>query len=183
MIRGKMKNESVKIELKEIKPHQCDPPHNSVKSKESVSANRFALIPKQMPHLSKNIKTLTWDSLDCTLSLMIQETPRFEVYQWLQYIKQVWAEAQQGPFIDLSDCLHLIFYNSDGEVLTTFKFGSINVLADSCSMPELYECDELRHYVTLSYKKVQMLDKNEDTPTPEATNELADEEWQTIEGD
>jgi hypothetical protein len=178
----------VKIELPAIDGTRKDTPVKSKKAKHAPVTSHFAFVPKFAPQLKKHVKKARWNSASKMIDLVINETPHFEVYEWLEHIKQQTADAMKGPFgVDLdNDTISLDFFDPEDTPVGGVCFKNITLEKHKCTVSD--SCDgTLNHKVRLSYESVER------TPTEKLRhwdssvysvdhqNEEADDEWQSVE--
>jgi hypothetical protein len=140
-----------------------------------------------MPQLTKYTNKVKWDSVKKTLKIQIEETAGFEVYEWLQYVNRRHKEAQSGPFnIDLQeDAVELKSLSEQGNALATFRFKGISLEKHTCvfASQDTFSSGKgnLAHHIVLMYQNMELLESEEIEDPSVDNNELADEEWQTVE--
>jgi len=175
----------VKIELPAIDGTPKDTPIKHKKHKSQPSSSHFVLTPKFAPQISESVKMVSWESTKKRLSLVVKETPHFEVQEWMDHIKKKTAEALKGPFnVDIdNDVIFLDFLNFEGEIVGRMSFKNITLEKHKCNLG-YSKCESLKHKIKLQYETAEKIsvDHNEfnflDDPH---RNEEADDEWQSVE--
>lgn len=171
-----MKDEQVRIELPKVNmTESIGPP---VKYKKEVRLGKFSFVPKIMPKLKDQVDAVTWKSTEKTLELVIRETPEFDVYKWVQYIQKRYAEAIKGPFVDLDeDAIHLSFLG-DEEVIAKLVFKNLCVKHHELTLLTQSLSPGIYYSLLLSYSECNFIEIEPEEEV--STNELVDQEWQTV---
>jgi hypothetical protein len=185
------KKECVKIEVKgnegeENLSIECRTTRNG-----KPSQSRFVFRPRVFPQLSNYVVNLNWNSVSRTIKVDFNETPNFEVYEWIKYIQEKSIEVQKSPFSDLdANCLSITFQDCKGKDIADIKFKNLSIADHNCSLVK--ESDDhannfLVQTVVLGYQYTEfLLSKSredeifEKFPAP-PQEAAADQEWQTVD--
>ena len=181
------KTDHVTIELPAVSKN---PPVKYCKVKnQRPSVTKFELKPKYMPFLSDFVKEVNWNCAEKKITIAIEETPRFEAFEWFSTINKRNAEAQKSPFADLEqNSMILVMKDSCDKEVKTVKFSNIGLIDHNCFLGEANSwgasaSDFVRHTITLSYYDCEVINNKEESfdLSVNDDNEIADEEWQSVE--
>lgn len=188
------KTEKVRIDLP---GKQSEPAVKMCKARtQKPLVDKFRLVPKYMPFLSQAVEQVAWNCADSMLDLEIQETAGFDAYRWFGTINKRFAESQKSSFVDLEqDSLSLYFEDQDGKDVALVKFRGLKLVKHHCYLSKGLQSpfgidspsENLRHSISLRYSDAEMMTIphiEEDLPllvSPEKSNEIVDEEWQTVD--
>lgn len=127
----------------------------------TLRKDKFVFTPNAFPFLSYYTLDVQWNILAKTITLLIMETNRLEVIEWLQHIKKQQAEIKKGPFVDLSkDALSLKIFDELEEV-GELRFRNIDIADHKCEWVCMKEgCNQdLMHQIVLSYQEMEVIRK------------------------
>jgi len=177
------KTETVKIEL----TAKQSPPvkHCNSKNKPPMS-EKFKLVPKYIPFLVQFITESSWNCVEKTIDIEINETAGFDAYNWFGGINKRMAEAQKSSFVDLDqDSLLLVFMDECEKEVANIKFCGLELMSHHCYLSKSYQYS-LCHSITIHYTECVAIPN---TRTEEEENfrrshsdenVIVDEEWQEI---
>jgi len=206
--------EEIRIEIKEIKPrseegdaHRVpwakEPIKKRPKNTQPITEN-FCFYPKILSKLVEYVEEVKWDSASQSMSVLIVETPQFEVYQWVSKINDLLSAQQETPMVDWEDDIDntmafLVFLDEQKQEVARIKFKGIGLLQHECVVTKhnplaKYDVSDLgqhvAHSVVLSYLQSELLlpeiDWEEelyegDSLKMKSRDDLLDEEWKTVE--
>lgn len=148
---------------------------------EILPSHRFVLTPRPLKHLRKYMRDVTWNSTTKMLIIHACETPKFEIYEWLEYIRKQTVENKKGPFVDLDkDALTLQMLGQDTQECVYLKFKNLSVVDHTCTMA-CNDSHALIYHITLGYQEMDIEKKEKATDDPVSSldvNRISDEEWQ-----
>ncbi len=124
----------------------------------TLRKDKFVFTPIAFPFLSYYTLNVQWNILAKTLTLLVMETNRLEVIEWLQHVKKQQAEIKKGPFVDLAkDALSLKILD-DAEEVGELRFKNIDIADHKCEWACMTEgCSrELMHHIVLSYQEMEI---------------------------
>jgi hypothetical protein len=151
------------------------------------SQSKFLFFPKCFNNLKDYVRYVKWDAHDKKLFTEIYETPKFEVYKWIEYMSKQSHDIQISPFVDVdTNICTLIFADHEGTPITTARFKNLTVIYHSCVLEtDDYDTGEgLAHELQLQYDSVEVVVHwdNEINQSDEDENDHEkDREWQTVE--
>jgi hypothetical protein len=189
------KKECVKIEVKGKEGEENLPVECCMTRNGKPTQSHFVFRPRVFPQLSNYVLNLNWNSVSKTIKVDFNETPNFEVYEWIKYIQEKSIEVQKSPFSDLdANCLSITFQDSKGKDVADVKFKNLSIADHNCSLVKASQEDSdnpttdfLVQTVVLGYQYTEfLLSKSredeifEKFPAP-PQEAAADQEWQTVE--
>ena len=182
------KEKKVRIELPATidGTNSNNPPVKFKKSKMSPTSNNFLLAPAYMPQIKELIISVTWNSVNKTIHIKARENLHFDVYRWVKSIKEIYAELQKGPFLDLEqNAILLHFLDNIGHEIATLKFKELKLVNHQVDLTYEKSNNVLMHDIHIEYKDIEEIDITEfvdwSTINPADQNKESDEEWQTVE--
>lgn len=178
-------NEKVTIQLNPKDKTLSNPPVKFCKSKNGrPSSDSFVFRVAAFPQITENVNNLIWNSTCKNINLCIKETSKFDVYQWIKYIRGISDDLQKRPYTDLdANCASITFQDSNKADVVTIRFKNISIKNHECALSATSDSNEnhdLIHIINISYSFEEIL-FNITTNDDKIKDEKADEEWQTIE--
>lgn len=184
-----MKTEKVRIDLPKISKCHVKPCSN--KTDKPIS-DKFTLVPKYMPQLSQHITQTSWNCVEKTLDIEINETGNFDAFNWFSNINKRVAESQKSSFVDMEhDSLVMTFQDEFGNDLANVKFRGLHLINHSCFMVNninpMFDANPnfLFHTITIRYTDCETTSCIHEEPesmivAPQKQNEIVDKEWQDV---
>jgi hypothetical protein len=179
-------NEKVTIQLNPKNKELTNPPLKFCKARNGRPSNQnFVFRATAFPQITEGVESLVWNSTFKTISLRIKETSKFEVYQWLKYIRDISNDLQNKPFTDLdANCVSLTIQDDGRNDVVTMRFKNTSIASHQCGFFKQENIDNnssLFHDIELNYQFEEMAFSNNFEENEKDDEEKADEEWQTIE--
>jgi hypothetical protein len=168
------------LSLKDSKWISPEPKVIEVNESNTPNTGRYLVIPKSAPNLQSRIRAGDWDVMNKTLNVSITETNDLFVLEWLAAVNSRRKAAEKSPFPDFEhDQIALIFLTGDNNRIVGLKLKGIELMSHKSSFGGTPK--HLTHEVVFKYENTEKIVFNvEDKPSP-PDNELADEEWSTVE--
>ena len=158
--------------------------------------DKWHLVPKYIPFLSKFMKEVSWNCAEKTIDIEISETAGFDAYNWFGGINKRMQEAQKSSFVDMDqDSLLLVFMDECEKQVASIKFCGLQLVKHFCYLSNAeslsaFGIDEnpsfLCHSVSIKYTECEMMpnfrEEEEENFRRSHTdeNEIVDEEWQEV---
>lgn len=180
------KEKKVSIELPALDGTKPDTPIKHKKHRGSPTTNQFAFSPKFAPQLCKEVEKFKWNSVKKTLDVVIRETPNFETHDFIEHVKQQKEAQKKGPFnIDIdNDHIIVEFFEGEGAPIAKLDFEGLNIVKHEVAVGYHVLPETLKHKLRISYEKCKKMDL-EDAEfrifDMDHQNEVADDEWQSVE--
>jgi hypothetical protein len=154
------------------------PPIKYSRARTGRPSRNFRFTPKMFKHLNDYVSNATWDYVEKTVTIIISETPKLEVVEWMAYIDKQYQDTQKSPFIDI-DTNHalLAILDDENREIAVLKLCNLKVISHKVifvkeQLPENFKFME--HYIALSYQQADVI-------MPKEKCESKDDEWQTVE--
>lgn len=179
-------NEKVTIQLNAKNKELNNPPLKFYKARNGKpSKQNFIFRATAFPQITEGVVGLTWNSSTKIIILKIKETSKFEVYQWLQYIRNISNQLQCRAFTDLdANCVSLTIQDENEIDVVNLRFKNISIASHKCVFSKQESIDEnfnLFHRIEIAYEFEELVFPNYFEENEKYDEEKTDEEWQTIE--
>jgi len=168
------------LSLKDAKWISPEPKVIEVNEANTLNTERYLVIPKSAPKLQSHIRAGAWDVMNKTLHVSISETKDLFVLEWLNAVNSRRKAAANSPFPDFEyDQIAIVFLTGDGNRIVGLKLKGIELVNHTTAFGGTPK--NLTHEVTFKYETTEKITFSvEDKPMP-PDNEIADEEWATVE--
>jgi hypothetical protein len=114
----------------------------------------FRFLPKGFPRLNEQVHSICWESEKKQLFVVMGETKQFDVFRWITYINNEWADMQKSPFVDeTKSYVTLLCKDAENNDLAEFKFTHLNV--KNCNVQLVRLAEKFIYHITLQYQHVQ----------------------------
>lgn len=180
----------------------ANPPVKCTKARNGapVEAN-FVFVPKAFPQLKENVRWVRWDAAKKTVMLELTETPKFDVYRWVEYTNKQNHDLEKSPFVDIDINSATLTFLDGGKVpVATVKFKTLTIDHHACVLnaKQSYPgevSESMSHELRFTYADSELTVHSTDQPEPhdickypgmagatyKGQDELKDGEWQTVE--
>lgn len=142
----------------------------------------FKFKPKPFPHLTEFVQHITWNSARKQVTVQINETPLFEVYQWLTYVEDKSHEMEKSPFMDIdTNSATLHFFDACDVPIAEVRLKNLSLIDHSTNLWKAafsLESRQLSHSIVLGYQYAEFMTKVKE-PVVENDDVAMDQEWQT----
>jgi hypothetical protein len=175
--------EKVKIDVGE-RGQVCNPPVKFRRARNArPESNNFRVTPKLFSQLKDYFHSFAFDLSHKMLTMVLFETPQFDVFRWIEYVQQQNHEAKKSPFFDLDNLsLTLTLLDCEGKEVGVMKFAHLCLEKHCCELINKEDAPYVQHQISISYGSVEVsLPKVEIKGDSISSNELTDHEWQVIE--
>jgi hypothetical protein len=152
---------------------------------EQAPDRSFLLIPTDSPKLVDTFKQIRCNCVEKRIYAVVEETPRFEAYQWFSKLNENYNKSQNTSFSEASS-ISLYFFDDDKhEDSGGFKFSQLKLADHSCeAFKEDPDCG-IFHDIVIEYKECKsVFFRNADLETKidysTDPNAKIDDEWRAI---
>lgn len=151
------------------------------------SQSKFLFFPKAFSELKDYVRYVKWDACNKKLFMEIYETPKFEVYKWMEYLSKQFHDGHISPFVDVdTNVCTLVFADHEGTPITTARFKNLTMTYHSCLLEtDDYDTGEgVSHELQVQYDSVEVVvhgDGEIDHSNEDENDHEKDREWQTVE--
>lgn len=175
-------NEKVTIELKN--KNLNNPPIKFCKAKNGKPSNKnFVFRANAFHQITEYVQNINWSSVEKTVDVQVTETPRCDVYQWMNYLNQISNTLQNKPYSDLDANNIMITVQDESEKdIADLRLRNVKVIYHECIFDKNNEnVSDLCHLITLSYEFEEFVLRQSLKDNQEPNVQETDDEWQTIE--
>lgn len=104
---------------------------------------RHFAVPVSKPHLRAFVRSFSWNCADRLITMMIDETPVFSTYTWIESIGS-----------EQNDAIELVLMDSKDKLVGRIKFSQLLLKEHNCDLVESEENEiqHVRHFVKFRYR-------------------------------
>ena len=138
----------------------------------------FVFKVKSFPSLTNSLIDLDWDLHNKKITIKLNETSNFDVYNWIKHIENKNKEKESNPshLIEPTYC-EISLKDFEGNYLSNVKFVNLNLNYHHCNLNIEYDSN-LTHEIILNYKYEEFKMLNENQENENLENKDTDVEWQ-----